>query len=168
MKYDFNDFWTRLWHAWSDVCSDIKNEVSDEIATAVTAATIKLKVDLEVDLTTDLNITAVDLKIIVVHVINDVIDEMSDEAAFNAATFNEESAFNVNEADAIWKLMMTDKEIFDEAAFDINAAFVAAFNVNINSLFIFSADKVLNFATEATLCFALKTFAVLLMLFFKT
>ena len=65
-------------------------------------------------------------------------------------------------------LIITDRNIFNEVIFDVNTAFIAAFNINVNSLFMSLATVVINFATEVI--FVLKTFAVLifLMLFFKT
>ena len=86
MRYGLGDIWMRFWCGWSDVDSGVRGEVSGATAEA-------------------------DLKITAAHIFDEVADEVSDEA-----DFDEEAAFNIGEADAIWKLMMTDRNIFDDVS----------------------------------------------------
>ena len=85
-----------------DVCADVEGEVSGEAAEAAEAG---LKIGLKADLKADLKATAA-------HVFDGVAGEVRGEADFDG-----EAALGggVSEAGAIWMLMITDRDSFDEA-----------------------------------------------------
>ena len=75
---------------------------------------IELKIDLKIDLKTGL----IELKITAAHVFDEVVDEVSNEVDFNEETVLNEG---VNEANAIWMLIITNRDSFDETS-DVNDA----------------------------------------------